>query len=257
MTTIREGDLVLLRFNGRREYVVKVVKGRRFETDRGYIELDSLIGLTYGTTIKTNLGYKVLVLKPLPSDLIGFFERRTQIIYPKDLAFIVYLSGVSSGSIVVEAGTGSGVLTATLAYYVRPDGKVYTYEVRREFLEIARRNILRAKLADYVVFKNKDVGEGIDERNVDAVFFDLPNPWNYINIAYEALKPSAPLIIFLPTVSQVEKTLTAIYEHKGYTEPKVYEILLREYKSTPGELRPETWMIGHTGYIVFTRKIIK
>jgi len=257
MSVISEGDLVLLRFDNRRRFIVKVVKGKRFETDKGYIELDKLIGLSYGSTVETNLGYKVLVLKPLIHDIIGSFERRTQIIYPKDLSFIVYLSGISSGSIVVEAGTGSGALTATLAHYVKPHGKVYTYEVRKDFLEVAKRNLAKAKLLDYVVFKNKDIGEGMDERNVDAVFLDLPDPWKYLNVAHEALKPSAPLVIFLPTIVQVEKTLMAVREHKGFCEPRVYEILLREYKSIPEELRPETWMIGHTGYIVFSRKIIE
>ena len=257
MSTIKNGDLVLLKFNGRREYVVKVLKGKRFETDKGYIELDKLIGLSYGSVVETNLGYKVLVLKPLIRDIINFFERKTQIIYPKDLAFIVYISGISSGSIVVEAGTGSGVLTATLAYYVKPNGKVYTYEVRREFMEIAKRNIFKAGLAEYVVFRNKDISEGIDEKNVDAVFFDLPDPWKYIDIAYETLKPSSPLIIFLPTITQVEKTLSALRSYSGFCSTKVYELLLREYKSIPEELRPETWMVGHTGYIIFSRKIIK
>jgi len=128
------------------------------DSDKGYVMFCNVIGKPYGTFVETNLGFKAYILKPLLSDYIEKFRRITQIIYPKDLSFIVFISGISSGSVVVEAGTGSGVLTATLANFVKPNGKVYTYEVRKEFLEVAKRNVELAGLKDYVVFKNKDLG---------------------------------------------------------------------------------------------------
>ncbi len=254
---VKEGEVVLIYFDESRKFLIKAKTEGRLDTDRGYIFLKDIIDKPLGSFVKTNLGFKAYILKPTLSDFIEKFRRVTQIIYPKDLSFIVFISGITSGSIVVEAGTGSGVLTATLANFVKPEGKVYTYEIRKEFLEVAKRNIELAGLDSYVVFKNKSVEEGIDERNVDAVFFDLPTPWNYVEKAYDALKPSGTLIIFIPTIEQLSKVILKLREHRGFVNIKAFDTLLRSYKTLPGEIRPNTWTVAHTGYIVFARKILK
>ncbi|HDI75359.1 MAG TPA: methyltransferase domain-containing protein, partial [Thermoprotei archaeon] len=166
---------------------------------------------------------------------------------------IVFLSGVGPGSIVVEAGTGSGFLTAALAYYVRPDGRVYSYEIRRDFLEIARKNLSLCGLLPYVDLKHKDIVDGIDEKNVDAVILDMPNPWDVVPHAKEALKDGGVFVSFLPTINQVEKIVEKLI-HENFLDVLTIETLLRKIKVKKGETRPETFMIGHTGYIVFARK---
>jgi len=254
---VKEGDIVLLYFDENRKFLVKVRGDGRLDSDKGYVMFSDVIGKPYGTFVETNLGFKVYILKPLLSDYIEKFRRITQVIYPKDLSFIVFISGISSGSIVVEAGTGSGVLTATLANFVKPNGKVYTYEVRKEFLEEAKRNVELAGLKDYVVFKNKDVRDGIDERNVDAVFYDLPTPWELIDVAYGALKPTGSLVVFVPTIEQLSKTIAKLREHKGFVSIKAFDTMVRQYKTVPGKVRPNTWAVVHTGYIVYARKILK
>lgn len=254
---IKEGSTVLLYLSDQRKYIVKAKSEGRLDTDRGFIILKDLIGKKYGDYVCTNLGFKAYLLKPTLNDYIEKFKRITQVIYQKDLSYIVFLSGISSGSMVVEAGTGSGALTATLAHFVKPYGKVYTYEVRKEFLEVAKKNIKLAGLKDYVVFKNKNVEEGIDEKNVDAVFFDLPIPWKLLDVAYYALKGSGTLIIFVPTIDQLLKTLESLRKHGGYINIETYELMLRKYKTIPGEVRPMTWAVTHTGYIIFARKVWK
>ena len=256
MEVINENSEVLVYIDEHRKFLVKPRVKPKLETDRGIINVEDLIGKKYGDFVLTSLNVKAYLLKPSISDYIEKFRRITQVIYPKDLGFIVFKSGISSGSIVVEAGTGSGVLTATLAYYVRPNGKVYTYEVRKEFIEIAKSNIKMAGLEKYVVFKNKNIEEGIDEENVDAVFFDLPMPWRLVEVAYKALKASGTLTIFVPTMEQLLKSINSLRQHKGFVNIEAYDTLLRLYKTVPGEIRPMTWTVAHTGYIVFARKVV-
>lgn len=257
-TKIEEGSTVLIHFDRKRRFVAKVRPEARLATDKGVVELGDLIGKAFGTIHRSSIGVRFAALRPQLVDLLMHgFKRMTQVIYPKDLGFILLLSGVGPGSRVVEAGTGSGFLTAVLAFYVRPNGRVYTYDVRKECIELAKRNLELAGLLDYVEFKLGDVRKGIEERDVDAVILDMPSPWEALNSAYEALKPSSPLICFLPTISQVEKTIARILSHGGFLRPSVFEIMMREYKAVPGELRPETWMVGHTGYIIYTRKVVK
>ena len=246
MEVVKEGDLVLLYLDERRQFIVNVVKGKELHTDKGYIILDDVIGIPYGSSIRTSLGHKVYVLKPLIHDIVLRIPRKTQIIYPKDSSFIILLAGIGPGSRVVEAGTGSGALTITLAYYVRPSGKVYSYDINPEYVESARRNLERVGLIDYVELKVKDIREGIEERNVDSVVLDMPDPWNAINSVYEALRPSGTFIAFVPTTNQIEKLSKAIRDHGGFMEPQAYEIINRPYKTIAGEIRPHTWIVGHT-----------
>lgn len=253
---IKFGDLVLVVFDEKRKYLLRV-EPKEFHTDRGFFKVEELVGLKYGSKHKTNLGYEFRVWKPVLPEVITKIPRKTQIIYPKDSSFILLLSSVGPGSRVVEAGSGSGALTIVLAYYVKPDGKVYSYEIVEERLKDVRKLLEKLGLNDYVELRNKDVREGIDEREVDSVILDLADPWNVLEPAYRALKPSGTLICFVPTVNQLEKLSTSIIEHGGFEDPKAYEMLLREYKLKKGEVRPHTWIVGHTGYIVFTRKAVE
>ncbi|RLG87339.1 MAG: protein methyltransferase [Thermoprotei archaeon] len=255
---VKEGSKVLIYIDGRRKRVINVRKDGRFESDKGVLLHKDIIEKPYGSKVTLSTGYKAYLLDPLITDyLMHGYRRATQVIYPKDLGFIALLSGISSGSIVVEGGTGTGFLTSVLAHYVRPNGKVFTYEVRNEFLEVAKKNLRMSGLDKYVVFKNKDIREGIDEKEVDAVFLDIPDPWNALDAVYKALKPSKPLITFLPTVNQIEKLYVAVRNHGGFIDFHAYELMLRELQVVPGKVRPQTLMIAHTGYVVFTRKVIK
>ncbi|MCK4669494.1 methyltransferase domain-containing protein, partial [Candidatus Bathyarchaeota archaeon] len=140
---IKEGNYVLLYLGRRKTYLVKVEKGKSFHTHKGFIEFDDLIGKEYGCTVLSNLRAEFTVLRPLLRDYIMKSVRRTQITYPKDVALMVMFSGIGPGSRVVEAGTGTGALTTALAHYVKPDGRVYSYEIREEFLKNAEKNLKR------------------------------------------------------------------------------------------------------------------
>ena len=163
-------------------------------------------------------------------------------------------SGIKSGSIVVEAGTGSGALTSLLAWIVRPNGHVYSYEIRDEFIKIAKENLSKADLLQYVTIKRGDVLEGIDERNVDAVFLDIGEPWRAVDVAYDALKGSGFLGIITPTYNQAERVIEAMRDK--FIDVETVEIFLRKMLVRPGRTRPNMRMIGFTALLTTGRKIL-
>ncbi|MEM3752765.1 MAG: tRNA (adenine-N1)-methyltransferase [Candidatus Bathyarchaeia archaeon] len=253
---IMEGNYVLLYLDQKRTYLVKVEAGKTFHTHKGFIRFDDLIGKEYGSMVTSSLGVQFTILKPLLRDYIMKAVRRTQITYPKDIALIIIFSGIGPSSRVVEAGTGTGALTTALAHYVKPNGRVYSYEVRKEFIETAEKNIKRAGLADYVELKNKDITAGIDENNLDAVILDMATPWLVIPHAYKALKPSGTTVSFSPTIDQVIKTVEALKENH-FIDVETVECLMRGMQIERGKTRPQTLMTAHTGYITFARKALK
>ena len=253
---IKEGDDVLLFLDNRRSYLVNVKRDKILHTHRGFIKIEDLIDKEFGIHIKSSMGVDFIALKPSIKDYIFKVSRRTQIIYPKDIALIILFSNIQPGSFVVEAGTGAGALTIALANYVKPLGRVYSYEIRSEFLDIARKNLRRAGVLEYVELKNKDVTQGIDEENVDAVILDMATPWLVVPHAYKALKGSGFFASFSPTIDQVVKTVEDLKDG-GFTNIETIECLVRRIRVEKGKTRPETLMTGHTGYMVFARKSLK
>jgi tRNA (adenine57-N1/adenine58-N1)-methyltransferase len=253
---INEGDYILLYLSQRKTYLVKVEAGKSFHTHKGFIKFDDLIGKDYGSTVLSSIGVEFAALKPLLRDYIMKSARQTQITYPKDISIIVMFSGIGPGSRVVEAGTGTGALTTALAHYVKPNGCIYSYEIRSEFLEVAEKNLKRANLKEFVELKNKDITVGIDEKNVDAVILDLATPWLVVPHAYRALKPCGTIVSFSPTIDQTVKTVEALKEN-AFVDIETVECLMRGMQVERGRTRPQTLMTGHTGYVTFARKIIK
>ncbi len=253
---IEEGKYVLLYLDQRGKWLVKVSKGREFHTHKGVVSLGDLVGRPYGCSIFSNLGERFFALKPTIYDLIMKAERPTQIMYPKDIGLELLRLGVGPGKRVVEIGTGSGSLTMALANAVRPGGMVFTYETRKEFVEIAKRNLSKAGLLDYVTFKEADAKAGLEERDVDAVAVDIGDPWEVVPLAEEALVGGGCIAIFCPTINQVERVVASLAEGR-FADIETYECLLREILVRPGKTRPATRMIGHTGYLTFARRILE
>jgi tRNA (adenine57-N1/adenine58-N1)-methyltransferase len=182
-------------------------------------------------------------------------KRLTQVLYPKDIGYILFQTGVGAGSRVVEAGTGSGALTCAVADAVRPDGIVYSYEINPKFQKMACKNIERAGLMSYVELKESDVTEGIDERGVDAVLLDMATPWLVVPHAYNALNGGGVLVSFSPTIEQVKKTVDALNIQK-FVDVETVELILRKINVEENRTRPKTLMIGHSGYVTTARKVL-
>ncbi len=251
---VEEGSRVLLYLNERRQYLVRVEASRDLHTHRGYIKHSELIGKPYGAKVKSSMNVEFVLLPPLLRDYVARFSRRTQVLYAKDIGLILTYCGVRAGSKVIEAGTGSGALTCILASIVGPSGRVFSYEVKEEFLKVAEENLRSVGLADLVVLQLKDAVQGFEETSVDAVILDLASPWLIIPKAREALKRGGVLLSFSPTIDQIQKTLT-VMRSEGFIWIEVLESILRTWQTAEGKLRPETLMIGHTGFLSVARKI--
>nr|KJR71976.1 MAG: tRNA (adenine-N1)-methyltransferase [Vulcanisaeta sp. AZ3] len=254
---IKDGDYVLVVGDGVRS-VVKVTRDSKINTIRGIISANDVLGLEYGSVVRTNLGFELAVVRPLITDiLLEKMDRVTQVIYPKDAAQIIINAGIGLGSRVGEAGVGSGFMTAILAYYVRPNGKVYGYDRREDAIRTTKRNLEILGLLDWVELGIRDViTEGFSERDLDVIILDMGDPWNAIPRATEALKSDGVLVIYVPTVNQVIKTLSALHGN-GYIDVKMMDVTVREWKTEPNEVRPQTWINAHTGYLIISRKTIR
>ncbi len=204
-----------------------------------------------GRTVSST-GEPFTVTEPRFVDLWLKVRRGPQWTHPKDLSIILGLTGIGPGWRVVDAGTGSGFAANFFAYHVRPDGHVYSYDVRPQNLRIGRENAELFGLSDHITFKDGSVYESIDERGVDLVFLDLPEPWRAFGNAAKALRTGGFLVLYLPTIDQV---LRAREERTNdFTPFEVYEVLLRKWKNTD-ILRPENTGLLHTAFIMISRKI--
>lgn len=248
------GDLVQLVGLRHKSFIFPLLQGGDFQTHRGILKHDDLIGLPWGTQVFSHLGAPFFLLQPSLADLLLDLKRNTQILYPKDIGFILLTMGIGSGQKVLEAGTGSGSMTVALAYSVGPEGRVVSYEQREEMQKLARKNISRTGLASRVEFKLRDIQEGFDETDADAFFLDVPNPYDYIQQVRAALKPGGYFGSIIPTANQAETLLRALRRHR-FAFLEMCELLLRYYKPEPDRLRPTDRMVAHTGYLVFGRRI--
>ncbi len=215
---------------------------------------DELIGQAWGTQVFSHMGAPFFLLQPSLADLLNDLPRTTQILYPKDIGFIMVTMGIGPGKKVIEAGSGSGSMTIALSYAVGEEGRVISYEQKPDNQNLARKNLERVGLASRVDFKLRDVQDGFDETDADALFLDMPNPFDYIPQARAALKPGAYFCSLLPTFNQVEKLLMAL-RRNGFAFIDVCELLLRYYKPEPARIRPTDRMVAHTGFLIFARRI--
>jgi tRNA (adenine57-N1/adenine58-N1)-methyltransferase len=253
-STINYGDLVMFVGKDRRTFIRSVTAGSRFECHLGFIEHDALVGASYGTQVLTNIGHKMFVIAPNIDDLIRHLQREGQIIFPKDLGYIALKLGIRPGMHVIEAGTGSGALTLTLALLVGESGHVYSYERRAKMQERAIANLRRVGLLDRVTFHLRDIGEGFEEREMQALFLDVREPWDYLPQARDALRGGGFFGAIVPTVNQVITLADHLYSGPWYML-EIEELIRRAYKTIPARIRPDDQMIGHTGFLVFARAV--
>jgi tRNA (adenine57-N1/adenine58-N1)-methyltransferase catalytic subunit len=249
-------DLVLLIGPDEHRFIIRLTAGQQHHTHDGFILHNDMIGQTFGCSVKTQLGYPYLLLQPSTYDLGMHVKRSSQIIYPKEIGYILLRMNIIPGARVVEAGTGSGGLTMALARFVRPDGRIYSYEERDDMLAVARKNLERVGILDVVELKQRDIREGFDERDADALFLDVREPWLFLAQAHAALKGGGFFGSLVPTTNQLCEILGEMESRGNWTDIEVIEIFMRRFKPNAERLRPEDRMIAHTGYLLFARAIV-
>lgn len=245
---------MLLFHTPRKKWLAKVTSNKKLHTHLGVIDISATMGMEYGSAIRTTEGKLVFLIQPTIHDFIMKSERRTQIVYPKDLGYIAARTGLQNGSKVLEIGTGSAALATFLASIVKPEGHIYSFDVNAEFMAIARRNLEKAGMDKYVTLNQHDPHQGVDVRDVDVAIVDLGDPWTVLDQAYDALKGSGAFVAICPTMNQIEKTATEL-KRAGYADIDCVELLIRSMEAREGMTRPSMRMIGHTTYLVFARKV--
>ena len=252
---VQYGDLAQLVSPSNKTYTILMSAGGQLQTHRGVLNHDDLVGKSWGSQVFSHLGSSFYLMPPALGNVLQESRRNTQIMYPKDIGYILVTLGVGPGSQVVEAGTGSGVFTTALAWAVGPQGHVTSYEMREEMQNLARKNLEKLGLQDRVTLKLKDISQGLDESNVEILFLDLPNPYDLLEQVYAAMMPGGFFGCILPTTSQVSRMISALYRC-NFAFIDVCEIMLRFYKANPNRLRPTDRMVAHTGYLVFARPFL-
>ena len=248
------GDTILLISKDRKGYIRTLTPGGNLATHLGLIQFDDLIDKPYGSAVRTHLDHLFYLLPPQIPDLLAHARHETTIIQPKDLGYIAIRLGARPGARIVEAGTGSGALTMALAMLVGDDGHIYSYERKESLPAIATKNLNRAGVTHRVTFTIRDIAEGFDVTDADALFLDVMNPWDYLTQARAALAGGGGFGAIVPTINQVIDLVGAMYTGPWFML-EVEELLLRQYKLSPARIRPDDQMVGHTGFLIFARAV--
>jgi tRNA (adenine57-N1/adenine58-N1)-methyltransferase len=230
-----------------------VAKNDDLHTEAGYIKKEKIENSEDGDILETHLGKKFTVINANINDYIEIMERRCSIILPKDLGIIAAYTGLGSGQRVLDAGTGAGATAIFFANIVGDEGHVYSYEIREDFTEIAKRNINDFGIENIDV-KNQDVNEKIDESDLDLVFLDLPKPWFAAESAFTSLKTGGFISTYSPFLEQV-MTQHKVLKKVGFSGIEILECMVRGLEIKSRGTRPKTRMTGHTGYLTFARKL--
>lgn len=249
------GDLVQLVGLRHKSFIFTLTEDKELHTHRGVINHNDINGIPFGSKLLSHNGSPFFLLQPSLADILLDLKRITQILYPKDMGYILFQLGVGEGQQIIEAGTGSGAMTIALAHSVGPTGKIFSYDQKKEFQNLAKKNLNMMGLENRVDFKLRDIQEGFEETNVDAIFLDVINPYDYIEQVKKALKPGGFFASLVPTTNQVSRLLHQLRLNQ-FAFIEVAEVLLRFYKPEPERLRPTDRMVAHTGYLIFARALL-
>ncbi len=239
-----------------RRYLVTLVASATFHTHAGVVAHDDVIGATEGCTVTGSTGRAFLALRPTLSDVVLKMPRGAQVIYPKDLGAILIAADIAPGQRVLEAGVGSGALSMTV---LRAGASVVGYEVRQDFAERARANVTATLGADapYRV-EIRDVTDGIDERDLDRVLLDMPEPHKVVAAAAGALRPGGILLAYLPTINQTALLRQALDDPEApFGLAETQEIIRRTWHVEARSVRPDHRMVGHTGFLTTARRLVR
>ncbi len=251
------GDRVQLTDPKGRMHTITLVAGKEFFTHKGSIAHDDLIGGPDGVTVATTGGITHLALRPLLPDYVLSMPRGAAVVYPKDAGQIVHMADIFPGARVVEAGVGSGALTMSLLRAVGDHGRVTSYERRQDFADVARANVDAFFGAEHPAWRLRvgDLVQTLDETDVDRVVLDMLAPWDCLDAVAGALVPGGVLICYVATATQLSRTAEAVREQGSFTEPAAWESLVRGWHLEGLAVRPEHRMIGHTGFLLTTRRL--
>jgi tRNA (adenine57-N1/adenine58-N1)-methyltransferase len=255
------GDRVQLTGPKGRMNTIFLEPGKVFHTHRGAIEHDAIIGLPDGSVVQNSVGVEHLALRPLLTDIVMSMPRGAAIIYPKDAAQILALADVFPGAVVAEAGVGSGALSMWLLRALGPEGRLFSFERREEFADVARGNVTSyfGTTPENWSITLGDLTEALptvaEDGTVDRVVLDMLAPWECVDAVSNALKPGGVLLCYVATVTQLSRVTEAIRSSGRFTDPDASETMIRGWHVEGLAVRPDHRMIGHTGFLLTARRL--
>ena len=253
----KAGDRIQLTDPKGKLYSFTITPGREWHTHKGWITHDDLIGLPEGSIVSTTAGLKFTAFIPLLADYVLSMPRGATIVYPKDAAMIVGVADIYPGARVLEAGVGSGALTLSLLRAVGESGSVHSVERRQDFADNARANI-ENYFGDFPKNWKLDVGsvqeQSFDDK-FDRVILDMLAPWECVAMAAEVLRPGGVFLAYVATTTQLSATAEALKADGHFTEPESSETIVRGWHHEGLAVRPQQRMIGHTGFLIQSRRM--
>jgi len=256
--SFQDGEQVLLIDQRGKRHLIFLRKSETFHSDRGWISHDAIIGQPEGTWVRSSMGLRYVALRPTLAEFVLDMPRGAQVIYPKDLAMILFWADVYPGCRVLEAGMGSGALTLALLRAVGPDGRVITYEQRDEFARRALANIhMRSGEVTNLTVRLGPVEDGVaDEELVDRVVLDLPEPWKLTQAMARVLRSGGIFVSYVPTIIQSQQTAETLGRDRHWALVETFETLFRPWNIEGQSVRPFHRMVAHTGFITVARRVV-
>jgi tRNA (adenine57-N1/adenine58-N1)-methyltransferase len=256
--SFQDGEQVLLIDQRGKRHLIFLRKSETFHSDRGWITHDAIIGQPEGSWVRSSMGLRYLAFRPTLAEFVLEMPRGAQVIYPKDLAMILFWADVYPGCRVLEAGMGSGALTLALLRAVGPDGKVISFEQREEFARRALANIhMRLGEVSNLTVRLRPVEDGLaEEEPVDRVLFDLPEPWKLTQAVARVLRPGGIFMCYVPTIIQSHQISEALHRERQWALVETFETLFRPWNIEGTSVRPFHRMVAHTGFVTVARRVV-
>ena len=254
--SIEYGRPVILIDRRRREKYLIPKPGKVLNMNGNVIAHDDLIGLSSGARIESKKGNAFKVFRATLEQHLLYMHRYATIIYPKDIAAILMHGDIEPGARVIEGGFGSGALALSLLRALGPAGHLTTYEIKDEAVRCGRDNIesfLGHAPTQHTVHV-RDIYEGIEERDIDRVVLDVPEPWHVVPHAAECLVDGGLFVAYIPTTLQLHEVVQALRAHPEMYTTWSMELMERAWHVTEDSVRPDHRMVGHTGFLVFSRR---
>lgn len=253
-----EGDNCLLIDAKGRYYLIRLTEGGEFHSHMGRLPHADIIGALEGSTVRSEKGSALVALRPRFFDYVLKMKRGAQVVYPKDIGPILVYADIAPGSLVLEAGTGSGALTMALVRAVGQKGRVVSVERRDDHAGHARLAIERffGEVPANLELRVGSVEDLVAEVQPERVVLDLPQPWDVVEASAVSLQGGGVFCSYVPTVPQMQQTVEALQVTGAFIEISSFETLLRTWNVEGRSVRPDHRMVGHTGFITMARKIL-